>query len=183
MGVQNLLPFLSRATRKRRIEEYANKTVGIDGMGWLHRGAVACAFELLTGKDSDKFLSFFMRATTNLIAAGVTPIVVFDGDRLPAKKREEDERRRKRESAREEALTLIKDGNDFDKIRAKCVSAISVTSEMVLRVINALRALGVKLIVAPYEADAQLAYLQKTGKSTPCWLKTPTSLPTDVTSF
>jgi len=42
----------------------------------------------------------------------------------------------------------------------KCVD---VTPEMAFAVIQALKAAQVDFVVAPYEADAQLAYLEKTG--------------------
>lgn len=47
----------------------------------------------------------------------------------------------------------------MDQFR-KCVD---VTPEMAFEVIQALKAAGVDFVVAPYEADAQLAYLEKHG--------------------
>jgi exonuclease 1 len=163
MGIENLLPFLAPCTTRKPLHSYASKTVGVDAMGWLHRGAVASAFELLTGKDTDKFLTFFMRMTTLLLINGITPFIVFDGDRLPAKQQEESQRKEKRQKAKSDALTLIKESannkENTDKIRNLAVQAISITPEMISRVMNALRQLGVKFIVAPYEADAQLGFL------------------------
>lgn len=42
-------------------------------------------------------------------------------------------------------------------------ACVDVTPEMAFAVINALEAAGVDYVVAPYEADAQLAYLEKIG--------------------
>ena len=39
--------------------------------------------------------------------------------------------------------------------------SINITSQMVLEVIRALHVIGVDVLVAPYEADEQLAYLNK----------------------
>lgn len=47
----------------------------------------------------------------------------------------------------------------MDQFR-KCVD---VTPEMAFEVIQALKAAGVDFVVAPYEADAQLTYLEKHG--------------------
>ena len=169
MGIENLLTFVKPASTEKDIYSYCGKSVAVDAMCWLHRGAVACAYELLIGADTDKFLNFFLKLTNNLIAAGITPIIVFDGDSLPAKAAEEIERKARRNTAREEALNIVRNSKinqaspEYQDIYKKAVQAISVTPQMISRVMNALRKLNVQFYVAPYEADAQLAYLCRTG--------------------
>ena len=46
----------------------------------------------------------------------------------------------------------------------KYVEAIEITSDMVNQLLIELKCLKIDYIVAPYEADAQLAYLFKLGK-------------------
>ena len=52
-----------------------------------------------------------------------------------------------------------------DKVAAQALyqKAVDVTPEMAALLIRTLKDSGVECIVAPYEADAQLAYLSKTG--------------------
>jgi exonuclease-1 len=53
MGIQSLLQLLQPATVDIHIKAYAGKRVAIDGYGWLHKGAYACAQALALGKESD----------------------------------------------------------------------------------------------------------------------------------
>lgn len=69
---------------------------------------------------------------------------------------------RDRKAARERARELLRQGNDSEarKYLQRCVD---VTHEMALQLIKRCREINVDCIVAPYEADAQLAYLNKIG--------------------
>lgn len=49
-----LLPLLKSIHRPSELKRYAGDTLGVDGYGWLHRGAVACAIELAQGKPTRK---------------------------------------------------------------------------------------------------------------------------------
>ncbi|RQM24368.1 hypothetical protein B5M09_002584 [Aphanomyces astaci] len=98
-----------------------------------------------------------------LIKCGIIPYIVFDGGYLPMKKLKEDERRfRSREKHREAGLAYLK-ANKLDLARQSFVKAVDVSPSMAHRVIQRLQETGVKYIVAPYEADAQMAYLVRTG--------------------
>ena len=93
---------------------------------------------------------------------GVTPLLVFDGDRLPAKAAEEEERRARRAEKRAGALALLASGN---KAAAETAlqSCIDVTPAMAREVMDGLEQEGFSFLVAPYEADAQLAFLAHSG--------------------
>ncbi|RHY53688.1 hypothetical protein DYB38_000928 [Aphanomyces astaci] len=98
-----------------------------------------------------------------LIKCGIIPYIVFDGGYLPMKKLKEDERRfRSREKHREAGLAYLK-ANKLDLARQSFVKAVDVSPSMAHRVIQRLQETGVKYMVAPYEADAQMAYLVRTG--------------------
>lgn len=90
----------------------------------------------------------------------VTPIFVFDGGFLPIKGDKEEERKEKRESARQQGLVLHRCGNMSGAHQA-FTKAVDVTPAMAFNLIRALKAKGIAYVVAPYEADAQLAYLCK----------------------
>ena len=52
---------------------------------WLHTGAHGCAFELCQNIPTEKYIAFFMSRINMLLYYKVTPVVVFDGGRLPIK--------------------------------------------------------------------------------------------------
>ena len=99
-----------------------------------------------------------------LRAHGVTPLIVFDGAALPAKEGENAQRRAARHQARELARQLWRQGNRTAALEAY-QRAVSITSAHGHRLRRALARLTppVECLVAPYEADAQLAYLARTG--------------------
>jgi len=93
---------------------------------------------------------------------GVIPYVVFDGGYLPSKASTEHDRAEKRKEQKELALQHEASGNTkaaFDAFQR----AVDITPEMAFKLVEALRTESVNYIVAPYEADAQLAYLERTG--------------------
>ena len=93
---------------------------------------------------------------------GVEPYVVFDGDYLPSKLRTEDSRASKRAEYLSSGLRFHAQNNKA-KANEQFQKCIDITPEMAYRFILALRREGTAYVVAPYEADAQLAYLEKTG--------------------
>ncbi|KAL8437125.1 hypothetical protein Efla_007096 [Eimeria flavescens] len=138
-------------------------------MCWMHRGAAACAVELVEGRETDKFLRFFISMVSLLRYYGVTPLIVFDGSRIDVKSGEDEKRRLRRESAKREALELLERKRknlpvDYKELMSRCSQSISITPAMVDKVIAACRELGIRCLVAPYEADAQLAYLSRTNQ-------------------
>lgn len=169
MGIKELHKFLSRTSTRSNLSNLRGSVLGIDAMCWLHRGCISGAYELLTGQDTDKFLRFFVKMLMLCNTSGVKPIVVFDGASIPAKAAEEAQRRERRAENTEKAKEEIASRNitsvvEVDpKLRSKIIQAISVTSDMITRTMSVLRRLGVDFIVAPYEADAQLAYMYKQG--------------------
>lgn len=90
----------------------------------------------------------------------ITPIMVFDGQNLPAKRQTEEKRREGRALARRKAAECLK-LNKHAEARMNFVKAVDVTPDMALKLIKACRKQNIDCIVAPYEADAQLAFLNQ----------------------
>ncbi len=97
-----------------------------------------------------------------LIHFGVIPYIVFDGDYLPSKAATEVERAKKREESKRKGLELYR-LNKPSQAHLELQKAVDVTPEMARRFIDELKKIGVQYIVSPYEADAQLAYLERKG--------------------
>jgi exonuclease-1 len=74
------------------------------------------------------------------------------------KERVELERQKLRIEAREKAAHMLVNG-DFSGATRKFIEGIEITPDMIHSFIMELRTLKVEFIVAPYEADAQLAFL------------------------
>ena len=97
-----------------------------------------------------------------LIHFGVIPYIVFDGDYLPSKAATEVDRAKRREESRRKGLELYH-LNKPSQAHLELQKAVDVTPEMARQLIDELKEIGVQYVVAPYEADAQLAYLERQG--------------------
>jgi exonuclease-1 len=97
-----------------------------------------------------------------LIFFGVTPYLVFDGDNLPSKAGTESARLTKRQESKKLALELYSKGRTADAYQ-EFQKAVDVTPYMARQLIEELKKMKVQYVVAPYEADAQLVYLERNG--------------------
>ncbi|KAL1867555.1 hypothetical protein VTK73DRAFT_4079 [Phialemonium thermophilum] len=162
MGIQGLLPLLKSIHRPIELKKYAGETFGVDAYGWLHRGAISCAVELAQGIPTRKYVDFAMHRVRMVKHFGVTPYMVFDGDFLPSKANTEAARAERREASRKAGLELLKAGKP-SQAYIELQKAIDVTPEMARSLIEELKKASIPYVVAPYEADAQLVYLERRG--------------------
>ena len=103
-----------------------------------------------------------MHRVRMLIHFGVTPYLVFDGDYLPSKAGTEGSRATRRAESKRLGLELYKMGKT-SQAYLELQKAIDVTPEMARQLIEELKRHNIKYVVAPYEADAQLAFLERRG--------------------
>lgn len=162
MGVSGLLPLLKSIHRPTELKKFAGETLGVDAYGWLHRGAIACAVDLAKGNPTRKYVDFAMHRVRMLKHFGVTPYIVFDGDFLPSKAATEGSRAKRREESKKSAMELLRAGKS-SQAALEFQKAIDVTPEMARNLIDELKKLNISYVVAPYEADAQLVYLERQG--------------------
>ncbi|KAK1924562.1 PIN domain-like protein [Papiliotrema laurentii] len=162
MGIQGLLPMLKEIQVHGHISEYKGKRLAIDGYVWLHKGAFGCAEQIVKGERTTRFVDYAMHRIRLLRHYGITPFMVFDGGPLPAKKGTEESRAKSREEnmAKAQALEGQKRTREARECYTKC---LDVTPELAFQLIKALRAEQVDYVVAPYEADAQLCFLEREG--------------------
>lgn len=156
-----LYKWLGSIKTAEHVKKYAGKTLGIDTYSWLHKGAFSCAVELVQGTPTTRYVDYCVERVKMLQHHGITPYLVFDGDYLPSKAGTEEGREARREDSRQKGLALL----STNKTAAMEIlqKAVDVTPLMARHVIEACKALEVPYVVAPYEADAQLYYLEKTG--------------------
>lgn len=144
------------------MREFARTRVGVDVYGWLHKGIYTCASKLCRGVDTRLYVEYCMHRVRMLLHFGATPVLVFDGAALPMKAATHADRRARREEAlaKAEAAEARGDRRGAEEWYQK---ACPVTADMARKVIRELRRMNVEYVVAPYEADAQLAWMMQSG--------------------
>ncbi|EJD41011.1 PIN domain-like protein [Auricularia subglabra TFB-10046 SS5] len=162
MGVTGLFEFLNAKRSHSHIETLAGTRLSIDRYVVLHRGALTCACEMASGDPTTAYLHEVKRLLLMLRHYDIEPYFVFDGQVLPAKANVT----RRRTAVRKEALlcavTLEMKGDKRTSAVAYKAS-VDVTTQMVTQTIKILRAAGILYLVAPYEPDPQLVFLDRVG--------------------
>ncbi|KAK5043635.1 hypothetical protein LTR84_011349 [Exophiala bonariae] len=162
MGIKGLLPLLKSIQKHSTLKQFKGQTIGVDAYGWLHRGVVGCAFALALGKPTTIHIDFVLSRVRMLMDFGVVPYLVFDGDNIPSKKGTNAERHKRREESKARGMELHKAGRTTQSYQ-EFQKAVDVTPSMARQLIDELKKLNVQYVVAPYEADAQLVYLEQKG--------------------
>ncbi|OKL56848.1 hypothetical protein UA08_07984 [Talaromyces atroroseus] len=162
MGIKGLHGLLKSIQKPCNLKKFDGQTLGVDAYGWLHRGTAACATDLALDKPTTKHVDFVLNRVRMLLFFGVTPYLVFDGGDLPSKSGTEADRFRRREDGKKLGLELQSKGRMAEAYQ-EFQKAVDVTPEMARQLIEELKRMKIQYIVAPYEADAQLVYLEQKG--------------------
>ncbi|KAH8829312.1 PIN domain-like protein [Flagelloscypha sp. PMI_526] len=162
MGISGLLGALKSIQKTKKLSEFSGQTIGVDAYVWLHKSVFTCATELATGVPTHKYVDYVVHRLRLLRHYNIEPYLVFDGGPLPAKRGTEDSRKRKRDESLALGKALQAQGKT-SQAREHFVKCVDVSPQMAYQVIKALKAEGVSYVVAPYEADAQLAFLERAG--------------------
>ena len=162
MGVNGLLQLLAPIQKRRHLSEFRGKRIAIDGFVWLHRAAFRYCVELCKDPSTPLLLPYLMSRINALKTCGIVPVVIFDGQSLPSKLMTNQKRRKEREENLEKAKMLESMGRITDAFPFY-QKAVSIRSSTAWVWIKELQKACVEYIVSPYEADAQLAYLVRTG--------------------
>lgn len=162
MGITGLLPLMKPICHPKHVQELARTRVGIDVYGWLHKGIFCCAMKICRGIDTNAYVDYCMHRVRMLLHFHITPVLVFDGADLPMKADTHAERKSRRDEARIKAEQAYNAG-DLRKAEEYYQRACAVTCDMARHVIRECRKLNIEYVVAPYEADAQLAWMVAHG--------------------
>ena len=160
MGISNLLKILESIQTSRHLSYYKGKKVAVDGYCWLHKSIYLLSEQIFHNPHSKRYLKYLNKRVDQLLRFNITPIIVFDGDKLQMKKIEEDERQKRRNEVTMESLKLIRKGKEKEA-QTKRLGGIDINPQMAYEFIKLLKQKNVEYYVAPYEADIQLAYLDK----------------------
>lgn len=159
MGISGLYDFISECvTHRSTLTRIAGSVVAVDMPCWVHRGAITDAQNVVMfpNRPSEKINNFVEKRLNLLKKYNITPICVFDGNKLPSKKDTNDKRRERRNEAKGKAVGLLKAGQDAYKM---FIQAVRISDEINQGVKDVCSKAGHVVITAPYEADAQLAWL------------------------
>nr|KJB81159.1 hypothetical protein B456_013G131700 [Gossypium raimondii] len=172
MGIKGLTKLLAdnapNAMKEQKLESYIGRKIAIDASMSIYQFLIVVGrrgTEMLTneaGEVTSHLQGMFTR-TIRLLEAGMEPIYVFDGHPPDLKKKVLVKRYSKRANATEYLQQAMETGNkdDIEKFSKRTVKVTKQHNEDCKRL---LRLMGVPVIEAPSEAEAQCAALCKSGK-------------------
>ena len=150
------------------LESLQGKIVGIDSFNVLYQFLSSIiGYDGSPLRDSSgritSHLSGLLYRTTNLIEAGIKPAFIFDGKAHKLKQKTQQERRLIREEAEEKMLQAKKEGK-MDEAKKYAQRAVRLTSEMIDESKKLVELMGLPVVQAPSEGEAQLAKMCSEGK-------------------
>ena len=134
----------------------------IDTNGWIHRACYSCADKVYMNEETDMYVNYCITLCRILQKHNITPILVFDGQSLPAKAVTKAKRQQRKNEVRKKIDEMLRAG-DNKGARWLMRQCVDVNFEMVHRVVQKCREEQIDYIVAPFEADAQIAFLVNHG--------------------
>ncbi|KAF7818043.1 flap endonuclease 1 isoform X2 [Senna tora] len=172
MGIKGLTKLLAdnapKAMKEHKFESYFGRKIAVDASMSIYQFLIVVGrsgTEMLTneaGEVTSHLQGMFSR-TIRLLEAGMKPVYVFDGQPPDLKKQELAKRYSRRADATEDLSEAMETGNkeDIEKFSKRTVKVTKQHNEDCKKL---LRLMGVPVIEAPSEAEAQCAALCKSGK-------------------
>ncbi|CAL5399202.1 unnamed protein product [Camellia sinensis] len=172
MGIKGLTKLLAdnapKSMKEQKFESYFGRKVAIDASMSIYQFLIVVGrigTETLTneaGEVTSHLQGMFTR-TIRLLESGLKPVYVFDGKPPDLKKQELAKRYTKRADATEDLNVALETGNkeEIEKFSKRTVKVTKQHNDDCKRL---LKLMGVPVIEAPSEAEAQCAALCKSGK-------------------
>ncbi|MET1125225.1 MAG: flap endonuclease-1 [Archaeoglobaceae archaeon] len=148
------------------MEYFSGKKIAIDAFNTLYQFLSTIRQPDGTPlKDSrgriTSHLSGILYRVSNMVEAGIKPVFVFDGEPPEFKKAEIEERQRRRKEAEEKWREALESGEEYAKKYAQ--AAVRVDDFVVSSAKELLTYMGIPIVQAPSEGEAQAAYMAAKG--------------------
>ncbi len=149
------------------LKELNGKILSVDSMNILYQflttivGMDGSPLTDSKGRVTSHLIGLFNRTVT-LMEAGIKLVFVFDGKPPEIKRKTWEIRRAVKETAKEKYL-IAEEAGDQDEMKKFARQKVSLSKEMVEDAKNILVALGIPIVQAPSEGEAQAAYMVSKG--------------------
>ena len=164
MGINDLLNLYKPLLTQEHISTLKNKTCAIDIMVWLYKGVYASLNnQKEQNEKNDIYLNYPLKMISLLLSFDIKCICVFDGKILKAKQKEITNRNLYKETSKKLAEKLEKEGKE-EESKKIFNRTLKTKSRMINSLIEILKKLNQKVIISPYESDAEISYLYKEKK-------------------
>ncbi|MFX0113548.1 MAG: flap structure-specific endonuclease [Candidatus Hodarchaeota archaeon] len=168
MGVKGLRDLISSAEETSlKILGKERRVIGIDAFNTIYaflatiRDPTGQPMRSETGRVTSPIIGLFNR-TTRMLESGIEPVFVFDGTPPRFKQKELEERRAKKIEA-EVKLQEAVDREDYEAARKHAVASMSLREQVIEDSKRLLELLGVGIVIAPEEGEAQMAQMALNG--------------------
>ncbi|KPJ04199.1 PREDICTED: flap endonuclease 1 [Papilio xuthus] len=168
LGLSKLIADIApQAVKEMEIKNYFGRKVAIDASMSLYQFLIAVRSEgaqltSVDGETTSHLMGTFYR-TIRLVENGIKPVYVFDGKPPDMKSHQLNKRAERREEAEKE-LQKATDAGDQASIEKFNRRLVKVTRQHGEEARELLKLMGVPVVEAPCEAEAQCAALVKAGK-------------------
>jgi flap endonuclease-1 len=149
------------------INELSNKVLAVDSFNLLYqflttiRQPDGTPLQDKSGNVTSHLVGLFSR-TTKLMQNRIKFVFVFDG-KTPDLKSKERERRANLKKEAEEKYKIAMEKEDIDEMKKYASRTTTLTKEMVEEAKELISALGIPIVQAPSEGEAQASYMAKKG--------------------